>query len=114
MLFESLYKKIRDEAYEAGYNAKALENAEAQNDRLQEMLKYGKELGKKEGIAEGYALGYKVGYSEGETDARAEVGAISLDDLPEVQDFTGFKGLVNDRGFVDDISKALDDEAVVS
>jgi len=72
------------------------------------MLQYGKELGKNEGIKEGYNMGYKVGYSEGELDAHAEIGAISLKDLPPVEEFTGFKGIVNDRGFVDDVSEAME------
>lgn len=109
MIFESWYQKIHDQAYEAGYNAKAVEDHEAQNHRLEDMFKRGKEMGRHEAFVDGYTEGYKKGYIEGELDTRAEIGAISLDDLPDVEDFTGFKGLVNERGFVDDVSEAMEE-----
>ena len=79
MIFESIYNK----GYEAGVNATRLENQEAQNRRLHEMFKYGKESGKTEGMTEGYKLGYKVGYSEGETDAKCEIGVIDLEGVED-------------------------------
>ena len=107
MIFENWYQKIHDQAYEAGYNAKAVEDHEAQNQRLQDMLKYGKELGKHEGFIEGY----KVGYSKGEQDERARIGEIDLDEVMEevADEYKGFHGLVNERGFVDDVSSALEE-----
>lgn len=107
MIFDYWYNK----GVEAGYNKKSMENAEAQNQRLQDMLKYGKELGKHEGFIEGYADGYKVGYSEGEQDERARIGEIDLDEVMEevADEYKGFHGLVNERGFVDDVSSALEE-----
>lgn len=103
MIFDYWYNK----GVEAGYNKKSMENAEAQNQRLQDMLKYGKELGKHEGFIEGY----KVGYSEGEQDERARIGEIDLDEVMEevADEYKGFHGLVNERGFVDDVSSALEE-----
>lgn len=103
MIFDYWYNK----GVEAGYNKKSMENAEAQNHRLQDMLKYGKELGKHEGFIEGY----KVGYSEGEQDERARIGEIDLDEVMEevADEYKGFHGLVNERGFVDDVSSALEE-----
>lgn len=103
MIFDYWYNK----GLEAGYNKKSMENAEAQNQRLQDMLKYGKELGKHEGFIEGY----KVGYSEGEQDERARIGEIDLDEVMEevVDEYKGFHGIVNERGFVDDVSSALEE-----
>ena len=77
MIFDSIYNK----GYEAGINAARLENQEAQNRRLEDMLKYGKEIGKTEGWKDGYMKGYEVGYSEGELDAKAEIGAIDLEGI---------------------------------
>ena len=81
MIFESIYQK----GFEAGYNKRECEDHEAQNRRLEEMFRYGKETGKTEGMTEGYNLGYKVGYSEGEQDAKAEVGVIDLENMEEEQ-----------------------------
>ena len=77
MIFDYFYNK----GYEAGKNAQRCENAEAQNRRLEDMLKYGKAIGKAEGWEEGYRKGYECGYTEGEMDARTEVGAIDLEGL---------------------------------
>ena len=77
MLFESIYRK----GFEAGYNKARLENQEDQNRRLEEMLKYGKEIGRNDGWKEGYIKGYECGYSEGESDAKAEIGVIDLESL---------------------------------
>lgn len=108
-MFDKWYKRI----YDAGYNARALEDASDQNRRLQDMLKYGKELGKHEGFIEGYKDGYKVGYSEGEQDTMARVGELDLEKImQEVEDeYTGFKGLVNEEGVVDDVSEVMEAEA---
>ena len=107
MIFDYWYNK----GIEAGYNKRAMENSEAHNKQLQDMLKYGKELGKKDGIAEGYTMGYKVGYSEGEQDAYARIGEIDIDSVMEevADEYTGFHGLVNERGFVDDVTTALEE-----
>ena len=81
MIFESVYKM----GYEAGYNARCLEDHEDQNRRLEDMLHHGKEIGQNEGYSKGYRDGYKVGYSEGESDKMAEIGEIELiDDIGEV------------------------------
>ena len=77
MIFDSIYNK----GFEAGYTKRECEDHEDQNRRLQDMLKYGKEIGRNEGLTEGYKMGYKVGYSEGELDAKAEIGAIDLEGL---------------------------------
>ena len=77
MFFDSIYKK----GYEAGQTAERLKKQEDQNRRLEEMLKYGKEIGRNDGWREGYIKGYECGYSEGEMDAKAEVGAIDLDGI---------------------------------
>ena len=82
MIFDTIYNK----GYEAGLNAARLENQEAQNRRLHEMFKFGKESGKTEGMTEGYKLGYKVGYSEGEMDTKAEVGVIDLGNVEVKED----------------------------
>ena len=80
MIFDSIYQK----GFEAGINAQRCEDAEAQNRRLEEMLKYGKAIGRTEGWEEGYRKGYECGYSEGEMDAKAEVGVIEIHDISEV------------------------------
>jgi len=77
MIFDSIYKK----GYEAGQTAARLENQEAQNRRLEEMLKYGKEIGRQTGFEEGWKKGYEYGYQEGEADAKAEIGVIDLESL---------------------------------
>lgn len=104
-MFENWYKKI----YEAGYNARAVEEQDSHSRNLESMFERGKQIGRHEAFVDGYTEGYKKGYIEGELDARAEIGAISLDDLPDVEDFTGFKGLVNERGFVDDVSEVMEE-----
>lgn len=86
MIFEKWYQKIHDQAYEAGYNAKAVEDHEAQNHRLEDMLHRGKEIGFNEGFQDGYKKGWEVGYSEGEADTMANNGIIELDDLEAVED----------------------------
>jgi len=103
-MFEKWYQKI----YEAGYNARAVEEQESHSRNLENMFERGKQIGRHDAFVEGYNEGYKKGYMEGEMDARAEVGAISLDDLPKVEEFQGFHGLVNDRGFVDDVGEAME------
>lgn len=82
MLFDSIYKK----GYEAGVNAQKCADHEDQNRRLEEMLKYGKEIGRNDGWREGYIKGYECGYSEGEMDAKAQVGIIDLDNLAKEGD----------------------------
>lgn len=77
MIFNSIYNK----GFEAGYTKRECEDHEAQNRRLEDMLKYGKAIGKQEGLEEGFQRGYTYGYEEGKLDAKAEVGEI---DLPEV------------------------------
>ena len=77
MIFDSIYNK----GYEAGVNATRLENQEAQNRRLEEMFRFGKDAGIAEGWKEGYTKGYECGYSEGETDAKCEIGVIDLEGL---------------------------------
>lgn len=72
MIFEKYYQK----GFEAGYNKRECEDHEAQNRRLEDMLKYGKAIGHTEGWEEGYIKGYECGYAE----AKAEIGEI---DLPE-------------------------------
>ena len=77
MIFGSIYNK----GFEAGYTKRECEDHEAQNRRLEDMLKYGKAIGKQEGLEEGFQRGYTYGYEEGKMDAKAEIGEI---DLPEV------------------------------
>lgn len=79
-----------DDAYAKGVCAgtmqQKLTDHEDQNRRLEDMLKYGKEIGKTEGLQEGYRIGYKCGYEEGEADTKAEIGEIDLpvfDDIEE-------------------------------
>lgn len=74
MIFDTIYNK----GYEAGYTKRECEDHEAQNRRLEDMLKYGKAIGKQEGLEEGFQRGYTYGYEEGKLDARAEVGEIEL------------------------------------
>lgn len=73
MIFDSIYNK----GYEAGVTAQKCADHEAQNRRLEDMLKYGKAIGHTEGWEEGYIKGYECGYAE----AKAEIGEI--DHLPE-------------------------------
>ena len=82
MIFDSIYQK----GFEAGYNKARLENQEDQNRRLEEMLKYGKEIGRNDGWKEGYIKGYECGYSEGESDAKAEIGVIDLSNIAKEGD----------------------------
>ena len=105
MLFEKYYKL----GFEAGVNHQKMTEHEDQNRRLEDMLHYGKKIGHDEGWIEGYKKGYEVGYSEGEMDTRAEIGEIPIDDiLEEVKnEYTGFTGLVNSEGVVDDVAEAL-------
>ena len=74
MIFDSIYQK----GFEAGYNKRECEDHEAQNRRLEDMLKYGKEIGRQTGFEEGWKKGYEYGYAEGEADAKAEVGVIEI------------------------------------
>ena len=105
MICEKYYKL----GFEAGVNQQKLTEKEEQNRRLEDMLHKGKKIGHDEGWLEGYQKGYAVGYSEGEMDTRAEIGEIPLDEVMEEveNEYTGFKGLVNDEGFVDDITEAM-------
>lgn len=75
IFFDDIYNK----GYEAGLNKARLENQEAQNRRLEEMFRFGKDAGIAEGWKDGYTKGYECGYSEGEIDAKAEIGVIDLD-----------------------------------
>ena len=84
MIFDTIYNK----GYEAGLNAARLENQEAQNRRLEEMFKYGKEAGRGEGWKDGYTKGSECGYSEGETDAKCEIGVIDLEGVTECGSLT--------------------------
>lgn len=99
MIFDYWYNK----GVEAGYNKRATEDQTEHNRRLEDMFKRGKEIGWNNGFQDGY----KVGYSEGEQDEKARSGEIDLDEvMKEIQEieeeYKGFKGLVNERGFVDD------------
>lgn len=78
MIFDTIYNK----GFEAGYTKRECEDHEAQNRRLEDMLKYGKAIGKQEGLEEGFQRGYTYGYEDGKLDAKAEIGEI---DLPEVE-----------------------------
>jgi hypothetical protein len=91
MIFDYFYNK----GYEAGVNAQKLSDHEDQNRRLEDMLKHGKELGRTEGWMEGY----NYGLAEGKAQAEAEIGEIDLDEIKD--EFTGFKGLVNEEGVVE-------------
>lgn len=82
MIFNSIYQK----GYEAGVNAQKCSDHEDQNRRLEDMLKYGKEIGRTEGWEEGYRKGYACGYSEGELDAKVEHGIIEFDGIEEVKE----------------------------
>jgi len=77
IFFDEIYNK----GYEAGVTAEKLKKQEDQNRRLEDMLKYGKEIGRTEGWQEGYLKGYEVGYSEGEQSAKDEIGVIDLDGM---------------------------------
>lgn len=77
MIFDSIYQK----GYEAGLNAQKCSDHEDQNRRLEDMLKYGKEIGRTDGYMEGYRKGYEVGYAEGEMDTKAEHGIIEIDEV---------------------------------
>ena len=104
MIFDKYYRL----GFEAGVNHQKLEADADQNRRLEDMLRRGKKIGHDEGWIEGYKKGYQVGYSEGELDTMERTCEIDLDKvLEEVKDeYTGFKGLVNDEGVVDDITEA--------
>ena len=78
-LLERMFSGIFDKGYEAGYTKRCMEDHEAQNRRLEQMLKYGKELGHRDGYVEGYMKGYEIGYAEGEYDTKD--GVIELEDL---------------------------------
>ena len=80
MIFDTIYNK----GYEAGLNAARLENQEAQNRRLEEMFKYGKEAGRGEGWKDGYTKGYECGYSEGEILLAAEKGIPAVELGPRI------------------------------
>lgn len=84
MIFDTLYNK----GYEAGVTAQKLECQEDQNRRLEEMLKYGKQIGLSEGYTKGYHDGYTVGYSEGEQDTLAREGIVRVPEkvLAEVKE----------------------------
>lgn len=109
-MLENWYKKI----YEAGYNARAVEEHESHSHNLEDMFERGKQIGRHDAFVEGYTEGYKKGYVEGEMDVRAEMGVISLDGLDKAMDevkdeFKGFHGIVNERGYVDDVESALEE-----
>ena len=74
IFFDSIYKQ----GYEAGVNATKLQKQEDQNRRLEDMLKYGKEIGRTDGYRDGYMEGYKCGYVEGEADTRAREGIVEI------------------------------------
>ena len=74
--FDEIYNK----GFEAGVNKAKLENQEAQNRRLEDMLKYGKNIGMNEGYTKGYHDGYIVGYNEGASDTKAKEGIVDLPD----------------------------------
>ena len=105
MIFEKYYKM----GFEAGVNHQKLQESADQNRRLEDMLRRGKKIGHDEGWVDGYTKGYQVGYSEGELDTMERNCEIDLDKaLEEVkEEYTGFKGLVNEEGFVDDIGEAM-------
>ena len=58
MIFDSIYQK----GYEAGYNKRECEDHEAQNRRLEDMLKYGKEIGYAKGREGGHFWGHHIHY----------------------------------------------------
>lgn len=99
-MIKELIKPLLEEAYnkghEAGYTKRECEDHEAQNRRLEDMLKYGKEIGRNEGFNDGFAKGYYAGYKEGEMDAKAEIGAIDLDNLDLDKKLVEDDGLAND------------------
>ena len=85
-IFKTWIDEAYQKGYEAGMTAQKLTDKSDQNRRLEDMLKYGKEIGKTEGLQEGYRIGYKCGYEEGEADTKAEIGEIDLpvfDDIEE-------------------------------
>lgn len=84
-MFEKWYKK----GYEAGYTARCVEDHSDQNRRLEDMLKYGKEIGHTKGMEEGYRIGYKCGYEEGEADTKARIGEIDLPVFDDIEEAMG-------------------------
>ena len=95
IFFTSIYEK----GFEAGVNAQRLSDREAQNHRLEDMLRRGKKIGYDEGYVDGYMKGHEVGYSEGEADYKAAQGIIELDGFADVSD---------------DVSEALEEPAELS
>ena len=82
-VIKELIKPLLEEAYNKGLLAgidkqKAIAQ-EDQNRRLEDMLKYGKEIGHQNGYVEGYIKGYEIGYAEGEQDTKDREGIIEVD-----------------------------------
>ena len=99
IIFNSIYEK----GFQAGVNAQMLADKEAQNHRLEDMLRRGKKIGYNEGFVEGYTKGHEVGYAEGEFDYKARNGIveISKDEFEAVDDDELFEAVE------DDIAEAL-------
>lgn len=81
-MIKELIKPLLDAEFEKGIQVgierQKLENAEAQNRRLHDMFKYGKETGEVKGNVDGYALGHEVGYSKGWADCLAKHGIVEI------------------------------------
>lgn len=99
IIFNSVYEK----GFQAGVNAQMLADKEAQNHRLEDMLRRGKEIGYNEGFVEGYTKGHEVGYAEGEFDYKARNGIVEIDgdEFEAVDDDELFEAVE------DDIAEAL-------
>lgn len=76
IIFNSIYEK----GFQAGVNAQMLADKEAQNHRLEDMLRRGKKIGYDEGFVEGYTKGHERGYDDGYFDCKAKNGIIELND----------------------------------
>lgn len=77
MMFESIYQK----GYEAGINAQKCADHEDQNRRLEDMLKYGKEIGYAKGREDGMHEGYRIGYDCGCDDMATKYGIVEIDGI---------------------------------
>lgn len=83
IIFNSVYEK----GFQAGVNAQMLSDKEAQNHRLEDMLRRGKKIGYDEGFVEGYTKGHERGYDDGYFDCKAKNGIVELnDDFEAVED----------------------------
>ena len=82
MIFDSIYQK----GYEAGYTKRECEDHEAQNRRLEDMLKYGKEIGYAKGREDGIHEGYRIGYDCGCDDMVTKYGIVEIDEIDEVEE----------------------------